>query len=187
MVSLQTPPAARQPASPKSPSQTIQVQRPVNDMRQFFAAVEQAANSPVQGDVWKHLIAAFGALNVQLDAWASSLGQHADVMEAHHTSFYQASKAVKQLSNKENELSTSAAQKFVSVDVEMADLRRYLNQKEQKDQETSDQLAFEIKNKVSDIEANFGRMHNPQWVELVGKEVEKHAGAFTLLAGQASA
>ena len=187
MASLQTPPAARQPGSPKSPSPTVQVQRPVNDMRQYFAAVEQSVNSSVQGDVWKHLIAAFGALNVQLDAWASSLGQHADVMEAHHTSFWQASKAVKQLSNKENELSTGAAQKFVSIDVEMADLRRYLNQKEQKDQETSDRLAFEIKNKVSDIEANFGRMQNPQWVELVGKEVEKHAGAFALLAGQASA
>lgn len=46
-----------------------------------------------------------------------------------------------------------------------------------------DQLATDIRTKVADIESSFAQ---GRWVELIGKQVEKHVGAFSLLAGQAS-
>ena len=47
-------------------------------------------------------------------------------------------------------------------------------------------MAIEIKNQVVDIDSNFDCLDQGRWVKLTGNESEKHSGAFTLLARQAS-
>ena len=125
---------ARRPQSPKSPQQTIRMQRPVNDMSQFFNAVEQAVVFQAPQEIWNSIVGAFKVFNIQLDAWAGDLNQHAQALEAYRTPFYHATVAVKQLENKENELSTSAALKFVLLDAEVAEVRQYLQKQEHKKQ-----------------------------------------------------
>ena len=77
----------------------------------------------------------------------------------------------------------SAAQKFAALDRDVGELRQFLQQQDQGNMVLVDQLATDIKAKVADIESSFAQ---GSWVELIGKEVEKHAGALVLLAGQAS-
>ena len=77
--------------------------------------------------------------------------------------------------------------KFASIDTEVAKVRQHLQkQKQKQDQNTKaifDRLAFDIKNKATDTESNFRPRAQGLWVELIGKEVQKHAGAFTSPAG----
>ena len=77
--------------------------------------------------------------------------------------------------------------KFGALDAEMAEVCRYLQNEKNENQGTFNKPAFDIKNKVTNIESNFGRLDQGHWVELITKEVVKHAGAFSLLANQASA
>lgn len=196
-------PAPLQVHLPQSPELDLKLSTPTNDMKQFFSAVGQTASLEIQS--WARVLAtgqasaadpsgfsmsilnAFEALDVQTDTRALDLGEYARIIESHHALFHKAKKADADLHGREDDLSNSAAQKFAAMDREVAGVRQCMQQQEQNCKVLFDQLAFDIKGKVIDIEPNFGRLHQGRWVEPIGKEVEKHAGAFTLLAGQASA
>ena len=193
---LQTPPPRQGAVTPPSPVVDLRLPRTRNDCAQVFAAVEQAAGLEAQNQaqgqanafqagqgVWTAVSQAFGALNVQSETWANYIQQMATIVDSHHASFHKAKKAIADLHGIEHNMEVSAAQKFASLDHEVSELRRALQQHDAGSRVVVDQLAADIRAKVSDIEASFAQ---GRWVELIGKEVEKHAGAFTLLAGQAS-
>jgi hypothetical protein len=195
----QTPAPRRGATTPPSPVLDLRLPRTRNDCAQVFAAVEQAAGlealNQVQGgqgqatasqagqNVWTLVGQAFGALNVQSEMWAAHNHVMATQVEAHHASFHKAKKAIADLHGIEHNMEVSAAQKFASLDQEVDVLRQALQQHDAGNRAVVDQLAADIRTKVADIEASFAQ---GRWVDLIGKEVEKHAGAFTLLAGQAT-
>lgn len=81
------------------------------------------------------------ALDIQLDAWAADLNQHAQASEAHNKSFFHATEAVKQLETSEGELSTRAALKFVTLDVEDVEVRQQLQMQDRNNNEIFDKPA----------------------------------------------
>ena len=120
---------------------------------------------------------------MQSETWASNLRHYAVVIDAHHASFHKAKKAIADLHGLHHDLEISAAQKFAALDREVNELRQALLHQDAGSKVVVDQLAADIRIKNADIEASFAQ---GRWGELIGQEVQKHAGAFALLAGQAS-
>ena len=63
------------------------------------------------------------------------------------------------------------------MDREVAEVRQVLQQQEQNSKAIFDQLGFDIKSKVTDTESNFDLLNQGRWVDFIGEEMEKHAGA----------
>ena len=184
------------PSTPPSPLLDLRLPRTRNDCAQYFAAVEQAANAEAQNQmqgqanafqagqgVWMAISHAFQALNVQTDTWA----QHLAAVRCHcrlaPCLVPQGQEGHCGPAWLQHDLEVSAAQKFAALDREVDELRQALQQQDAGSRVVVDRLAADIRTKVADIEASFAQ---GRWVELIGQEVEKHAGAFALLAGQAS-
>ena len=183
-------------STPPSPQLDLRLPRMTNDCAQYFAAVEQVVNAEIQNQmqgqanafqagqgVWMAISHAFHALNVQTDTWAQYLQQYASIIDSHHASFHKAKKAIANLHGLQHDLEVSAALKFSALDRDVGELRQAFQQGDIGSRVVVDQLATDIRTKVAEIEASFAQ---GRWVELIGREVDKHAGAFTLLAGQAS-
>ena len=179
---FQTPQAAPRVAAPPSPpspsvANNVYALAPVNTLVPLVDNLEHiiTGGPGVQDPLVQMNLRLWRAQQEMMDLFAIAVNNHAATLETHYGYISNASKVVKKLG-------LGVKDKFSALDTEIGQMRTYLETDKVEKETYLRTLTAEIQTKVAEIEQKFGTLQSGPWVDLITKEVEKHGGAFSLLA-----